>query len=137
MRPKKLVLLAGADELSQSVLAYMLKTNAYRVITAASGQEAIEAFRKNGADIVLADVVMEPMDGIKLTSKLKQMASHVPMILLGDPQQMSGAIYSADALLNKRMVLPAELLDRIKIMSARKRGPRPIQKPVPAQIQVA
>jgi two-component system response regulator CpxR len=56
--------------------------------------------------------------------RLKQTASHVPMILLGDPQRMSGDIHAADALLAKKNCSPQELLERIKVLSARKRGPR-------------
>jgi two-component system, OmpR family, response regulator CpxR len=56
--------------------------------------------------------------------RLKQIASHIPMILLGDPQKMGDALHGADALLAKKNCSPQELLERIKVMSARKRGPR-------------
>jgi hypothetical protein len=46
------------------------------------------------------------------------------MILLGDPQRMGGEMHAADALLAKKSCSAHELLERIKIMSARKRGPR-------------
>ena len=46
------------------------------------------------------------------------------MILLGDPQKMGDQMHGADALLAKKNCSPQELLERIKIMSARKRGPR-------------
>jgi two-component system, OmpR family, response regulator CpxR len=46
------------------------------------------------------------------------------MILLGDPQSMGGQIHAADALIAKKQCSPQELLERIKVMSARKRGPR-------------
>jgi hypothetical protein len=59
-----------------------------------------------------------------LVDRLKQIAGHVPMILLGDPQRMGGDIHAADALLAKKNCSPQELLERIKVLSARKRGPR-------------
>jgi hypothetical protein len=37
---------------------------------------------------------------------------------------MAGEMHSADALLAKKNCTPQELLERIKVMSARKRGPR-------------
>jgi hypothetical protein len=37
---------------------------------------------------------------------------------------MAGEMYAADALLAKKNCSPQELLERIKVMSARKRGPR-------------
>jgi len=102
----------------------MLSTNGYRVLAATTGQEAISLFAGTQVDLVLADYAMTPMSGGQLVSRLKQIAGHVPMILLGDPQAMSGQIHAADALLAKKQCSPQELLERIKVMSARKRGPR-------------
>jgi DNA-binding response OmpR family regulator len=67
---------------------------------------------------------MPQMNGDQLVSRLKQIGTHVPMILMGDPQKMAGLMHGADALLAKKTCSPQELLERIKVMSARKRGPR-------------
>ena len=75
-------------------------------------------------DLVLADYAMPQMNGGQLVERLKQIAAHVPMILLGDPQKMAGEMHAADALLAKKNCSSQELLERIKVMSARKRGPR-------------
>ena len=105
-------------------MSFMLNTNGYRVVPAANGQQAIELFSSMQVDLVLADYGMPQLNGTQLVNRLKQIASHVPMILLGDPQTMAGQIHMADALLAKKQCSPQELLERIKIMSARKRGPR-------------
>jgi CheY-like chemotaxis protein len=94
------------------------------VDSASTGQEAITVFAETQVDLVLADFAMPKMNGNQLLGRLKRMAPHIPMILLGDPQKMGGEIYAADALLAKRGCSPLELLERIKVMSARKRGPR-------------
>jgi len=124
MRPKKIILCVDDNEQDLSVLKFMLATNGYRVVSATNGQEAIGIFAETAVDLVLADVGMPQMNGCQLVHRLKQMASHVPMILLGDPQRMAGEIHVADALLAKKNCSPQELLERIKVMSARKRGPR-------------
>jgi len=67
---------------------------------------------------------MPQMNGNQLVDRLKQIAPHVPMILLGDPQRMGGEMHAADALLAKKNCSPQELLERVKVMSTRKRGPR-------------
>jgi hypothetical protein len=46
------------------------------------------------------------------------------VILLGDPQKMGADAHGADALMAKKNCSSQELLERIKVMSARKRGPR-------------
>jgi CheY-like chemotaxis protein len=124
MRPKKIILCVNDNEQELSVMSFMLNTNGYRVVSATNGQEAIELFSEMQVDLVLADHSMPQMNGNQLVNRLKQIASHVPMILLGDPQAMGGQIHVADALLAKKQCSPQELLERIKIMSARKRGPR-------------
>lgn len=124
MRPKKIILCVNDNEQELSVLSFMLNTNGYRVVPAKNGQEAIEIFSGMQVDLVLADYAMPQMNGSQLVTRLKQTAGHVPMILLGDPQTMAGQIHMADALLAKKQCSPQELLERIKIMSARKRGPR-------------
>jgi two-component system, OmpR family, response regulator CpxR len=124
MRPKKVILCVDDNEQELSVLTFMLATNGYRVVSATNGQEAINIFSDIAVDLVLADFTMPQMNGDQLVSRLKQIASHIPMILLGDPQKMGGDLHSADALLAKKNISAQELLERIKVMSARKRGPR-------------
>ena len=124
MRPKKVILCVDDNEQELSVLKFMLATNGYRVVSATSGQEAIAVFSGTPVDLVLADYAMPQMDGNQLVDRLKQIAPQVPMILLGDLQKMSGEIHAADALLAKKNCSTQELLERIRLMSARKRGPR-------------
>ncbi len=124
MRPKKVILCVNPNEQELSVLAFMLTTNGYRVLAAASGQEAIAMFTGEPVDLVLADNAMPQMNGKQLVERLKRMAGHVPMILLGDHPAASGEIHRADALIARKNCTTQELLERIKVMSARKRGPR-------------
>ena len=124
MRPKKVILCVDDNEQDLSVLKFMLTTNGYRVLSATNGEEAISLFGDHAVDLVLADFSMPQMNGNQVLGKLKQLASHVPMVLLGDPQKMEGQLHAADAVLAKKNCSSQELLERIKIMSARKRGPR-------------
>jgi CheY-like chemotaxis protein len=124
MRPKKIILCVDDNEQELSVLKFMLATNGYRVISATNGQDAIGVFSENQVDLALIDQTMPQMNGCQLVERLKQIAAHVPMILMGDPQKMAGEMHAADALLAKKNCSSQELLERIKVMSARKRGPR-------------
>lgn len=138
MRPKKVILCVDDNELELSVLKFMLATNGYRVVSACTGQEAIGVFAGMQVDLVLADFAMPQMDGSQLVNRLKEIAAHVPMILLGDPQKMGSEMHGADALLAKKNCSAQELLERIKVMSARKRGPRKGSlRLVPAELAAA
>jgi two-component system response regulator CpxR len=124
MRPKKVILCVDDNEQELSVLKFMLITNGYKVVSASTGQEAIELFSETQVDLVISDYGMPQMNGDQLTERLKQLAPHVPMLLLGDPQKMGSEIHAADVVLAKKNCSTQELLERIKVMSARKRGPR-------------
>ena len=67
---------------------------------------------------------MPQMSGIQLAERLKRMRSHVPMLLLGDAQAVGGEMHVADAVMARKNCTSCELLERVKVMSARKRGPR-------------
>lgn len=125
MRPKKVILCVDDNEQELSVLKFTLETNGYRVLAAGSGQEAIAAFTAAlQIDLVLADTHMPQMSGIQLAERLKRMRAHVPMLLLGDAQAPGGEIHAADAVMARKNCTSFELLERVKLMSARKRGPR-------------
>jgi CheY-like chemotaxis protein len=125
MRPKKVILCVDDNEQELSVLKFTLATNGYRVLAASNGQEAIAIFdTAPQIDLVLADTNMPQMSGAQLAERLKRMKSYVPMILLGEPQAVNGEIHVADAVLARKTCSSQELLERIKVMSARKRGPR-------------
>jgi two-component system, OmpR family, response regulator CpxR len=137
MRPKKVILCVDDNEQELSVLKFMLATNGYRVVSAVTGQEAIGIFAETQVDLVLADFAMPQMNGGQLVDRLKQIASHVPMVLLGDPQKMGAEMHAADAQLAKKNCSAQELLEKIKVMSARKRGPRKGSLRVTAPIELA
>jgi CheY-like chemotaxis protein len=124
MRPKKVILCVDDNEQDLSVLKFMLVTNGYRVVSSANPQEAIGLFAEQAVDLVITDFTMPQMNGDELVRRLKLLAPAVPMILLGDPHKMGDQLHGADALLAKKNCSTQELLERIKHMSARKRGPR-------------
>ncbi len=125
MRPKKVILCVEENEQELSVLRFLLITNGYRVLSASNGQEAIALFSSAPQiDLVMANTRMPQMTGNQLVERLKRIASYVPMILVDDAQPVNGEIHAADARIARRNCSAQELLERIKIMSTRKRGPR-------------
>ena len=123
MRPKKVILCVDDNEQELSILKFLLTTHGYKVVSAVTGQEAIAVFSGLQVDLVLASYGTPQMNGGQIVDRLKRIAPHVPMILLGDPQA-AGQIHVADAMVARKNCSPLELLERIKVMSARKRGPR-------------
>jgi len=124
MRPKKVILCVDDNEQALSVRKFLLETRGYRVLTAASAAAAIEILHEGGVDLVLSDLVMPQMDGNEMIRRMKQFAPEVPMMLISGTVKAFERANRADAFLPKGACSPVELLDRIRVLIARKRGPR-------------
>ena len=55
MKAKKTILCVDDHEQSLSIRKLILETRGYRVIDCTSGEQALEAFRGGGVDLVLTD----------------------------------------------------------------------------------
>jgi len=62
---KKKVLLVEDDKAIQQLLAAMLQLEGYEVFTADHGLKAIEILQKDSADIIVCDMMMPYMDGMR------------------------------------------------------------------------
>ena len=62
---------------------YLIKQN-YEVITAESGEEAIEKFQSEAPEIILMDIMMGGMSGLEATAKIKALSGDawVPVIFM-------------------------------------------------------
>ena len=110
---------------------FLLETRGYRVLTATNGQDAITLFSSSQIDLVLTDLGLPQMDGNALIGHLKEISPEVPMILTSDTVRPGERAHRADAFLAKGSCTPSELIERISVMSARKRGPRKAVQPAP------
>ena len=124
MRPKKTILCVDDNEQALAVRKFLLETKGYRVVTAGSGQEALELSRNGGVDLVLGDLIMPQMDGNEMVQRMKEIAPEVPMMLLSGTVKAFERACHADAFLPKGACTPVEMLERIRVMIARKRGPK-------------
>jgi len=140
MKPKRTILCVDDNEQSLSIRKVLLETRGYRVLTCATGEEALERFKKGGVDLVLTDLIMPGLDGTRLIEQIKGLSPQTPAILLSGRVRMYDRDTRADVFLPKGMYAPAELLERIRLLLVRKRGPKRAQSRTPsasAQIGVA
>ena len=130
MRPKKTILCVDDSEQSLSIRKVMLKTRGYRVITCSNGKEALEVFQRGGIDLVLSDVVMPDLDGRRLIEQMKAINPQTPCILFSGKITIYDSDTPAEVFLPKGMYAPIELLERIRLLLVRKRGPKHMTRQV-------
>jgi DNA-binding response OmpR family regulator len=102
----------------------MLETRGYRVISCTTAEEALELFKQGGIDLVLSDFVLPGRDGQKLIEDIKNMSPQTPAILFSGKVKFYDRECRADLFLPKGAYAPIELLERIRLLLVRKRGPK-------------
>jgi CheY-like chemotaxis protein len=140
MKPKRTILCVDDNEQSLSIRKVMLETRGYRVVACTGGEEALECFKRGGVDLVLTDLIMPGLDGTKLIEEIKNLSPDTPAILLSGKVKIYDRDTKADVLLPKGMYAPVELLERIRVLLVRKRGPKRAQPrvaPLPSQTSAA
>ena len=78
----KLVLIADDDSYLLNFLVDIVKIAGFRVHAATSGQQAIELFWEEPADIVLLDFNMPDITGIQALTEIKEMQPSVPVFIM-------------------------------------------------------
>jgi DNA-binding response OmpR family regulator len=124
MRPKRTILCVDDNEQALSIRKIMLETRGYKVMTSANGAEALEIFKKGGVDLVLTDFMMPGLDGATLVRRIKEISSETPAVLFSGKIKVYENDMKADVFLPKGMYAPAELLERIRLLLVKKRGPK-------------
>ena len=125
MKPKRTILCVDDNDQSLSIRKVMLETRGYRVIACSDAQQALDEFQRSSVDLVLTDLVMPNMDGIELIRRVKELSPHTPTILFSGKIKVFERDTQADVFLPKGMYAPSELLERIRLLLTRKRGPKP------------
>jgi two-component system, OmpR family, response regulator CpxR len=124
MKPKRTILCVDDNEQSLSIRKVMLETRGYRVIACTNGQDALNQFRLGGIDLVLTDLVMPGLDGHKLIEEIKTVSPQTPAILISGKIKIYERDLRADVFMPKGMYAPVELLERVRLLLIRKRGPK-------------
>ena len=142
MRPKKTILCVDSNEQILSVRTFLLETRGYRVLSALNGMDALDIVKRaqpGSIDLLLCDLLMPQMDGDEVVRRAKLMHPGLPAMIVSGTVTAFDRAGHADVFLPKGACSPAEMLERIRVLVARKRGPKrahPMQTPT-AEAQVS
>ena len=126
MSPDDVVILA-VDDLPQNLrlLDAVLSPRGYRLLTAASGAEALAMLPESGADLVLLDIVMPEMDGYEVCRRIRSTPGfeYLPVVMItasGDQEKLRAIEAGADDFVSKPFI-QGELLARVASLARIKR----------------
>jgi DNA-binding NarL/FixJ family response regulator len=76
------ILIVDDDRGLQSLLSDVLKLEGYEVIVAGKGREGLEKIRTHLPDLILLDIRLPKMDGIKVLEEIKKIDKNLIVIML-------------------------------------------------------
>ena len=110
------ILICDDDKDIVSALDIYLTSEGYKTLRAYNGKEALQAVEQNEVHLILMDIMMPELDGIRATAKLRE-GSTIPIILLTakseDSDKILGLNIGADDYITKPFN-PLEVIARVK-----------------------
>ena len=110
------ILICDDDRDIVSALDIYLSSEGYQTVKAYNGREALRTVEQNDIHLILMDIMMPELDGIRTTAKLRE-GSNVPIILLTakseDADKILGLNIGADDYITKPFN-PLEVIARVK-----------------------
>ena len=82
MNSQSPILIVEDEDLMRGILAGMLADAGFRVIEAASGEQALESFAAESPCVVITDIALGRMDGLELLDRIKQLDSEAMVIMI-------------------------------------------------------
>ncbi|MGI4791364.1 MAG: response regulator, partial [Janthinobacterium lividum] len=89
-----LLLIVDDNEDNRTVLARRLEKQGHWAVTAASGQEALNALAEQPFDVVLLDIMMPEMDGYEVLSRIKAdpLTQRLPVIMISALDEIESVV---------------------------------------------
>jgi two-component system alkaline phosphatase synthesis response regulator PhoP len=122
--PKEKILVVDDEEDILDLIRYNLEKEGYEVTTVLSGEEALDAARKNSPDMILLDLMLPGVDGLQVCKVVKYDPAlmHIPIIMLTakgeEADIVTGLELGADDYITKPFA-PRVLLARIRAVLRR------------------
>jgi DNA-binding NtrC family response regulator len=88
------VLIVDDEELIRLNLRMLLEDLGYCVVEAADGREGLDAFNREGPDLILADLRMPVVDGLSMIAGLRQKSTETPVIVISGTGTVQNAVDS-------------------------------------------
>lgn len=114
-----LILCVDDAEVALRVRKLLLASAGYVVLTAASGEEGLEAFKQNPVDLVIADHFLSDKSGAEIATEMKGMKPQVPILIVSASEEPPAGLGFADGFLSK-LDGPDALLERVASLLATK-----------------
>jgi len=88
----KKILLVDDDKDMRDILSSLISSEGYETITAGDGRKALKEISAHSPDLVLLDIRLPEMDGMKVLEEIKKIDKNLPVIMLTAYEDVKGAV---------------------------------------------
>ena len=103
------VLYVEDEDFTREQIHQLLQTRVRQVFVAQNGAEGLELFRKNGPDLVVTDILMPVLDGLKMVTEIRSGNRNIPIIVTTAYSETSYMMGAIDAGVDQYVIKPIEL----------------------------
>ena len=103
------VLYVEDEDPTREAVHQLLQERFREVFVARNGVEGLEQFRKKNPDLLVTDIMMPVMDGLKMVRKIRERNKDVPIIVTTAYSETSYMIDAIDASVDQFVIKPLEL----------------------------
>jgi YesN/AraC family two-component response regulator len=126
--PEISILCVEDDPISRQYLCHIISIRfpGQKLHAAGNGQLALELFREFRADIVLTDISMPVMDGIRMAREIRALSPHTYIIALSAHSDLNCPPDEIEFLFDRHLLKPVDRRQLLEIIHNRVTGVLPV-----------
>ena len=102
------ILIVDDEEHVRASLKQVLERAGYEVAVAATGNEGLDLMKREGADLVITDVIMPGIDGITTARKIRERYRNTRIIVISGGGKAAPEPYEPDAISTRSYLASAD-----------------------------
>ena len=102
------VLYVEDDAAAREEIAVFLKRRVARLVTAANGEEGLAMFRRNRPDLVVTDIQMPVMNGLKMARAMREEYRGIPIIVTTAHSDIANMLEAIDIGVDQYVMKPVD-----------------------------
>lgn len=107
------ILLVEDDPTLAMIISETLQRDGFAVTTADDGEAGLSRYARDGADLIIADVMMPKMDGFDMARSIRRLAPDVPLIFLTARSEIGDIVEGFESGANDYLKKPFKMLELI------------------------
>lgn len=122
MNDQPSILVVDDELLIRDLLYDFFNNQGWQIVVAENGEKALELLKNQSFDLVLSDIKMPQLDGLRLTARLRETHPDLPVILMTGFPSVESAVEALRAKAEDYVIKPFNINQLFKLIDSKVRG---------------